>query len=187
VAVWAWFWQFWLSCFCWAKFEGLVTANENPVHGGSDVTTENDQSSCRLAVERHAQLPGIDRAQVKRILDEAHKTCPYSSPARRRFGQAGARPAGSASPKPGGILLPSRWRRTTTKNKANYMNKLEIKGDWNITKGKLKQKWAKLTDDDLQFAEGKQDELLGRIQKRTGETREAVEKAINDASSCCCN
>jgi len=60
------------------------------------------------------------------------------------------------------------------------MNKLEIKGDWNITKGKLKQKWAKLTDDDLQYVTGKSDELLGRIQKRTGETREAVEKAIND-------
>ena len=58
------------------------------------------------------------------------------------------------------------------------MNKLEIKGDWNIIKGNLKQKWAQLTDDDLQFIEGKQDELLGRIQKRTGETREAVETAI---------
>jgi len=57
------------------------------------------------------------------------------------------------------------------------MNKLEIKGDWNITKGKLKQKWANLTDDDLQFLDGKQDELVGRIQKRTGETREAVETA----------
>ena len=57
------------------------------------------------------------------------------------------------------------------------MNKLEIKGDWNITKGKLKQKWAKLTDDDLQLAEGKQDELLGRIQKRTGETREEFLKS----------
>jgi uncharacterized protein YjbJ (UPF0337 family) len=66
------------------------------------------------------------------------------------------------------------------------MTTLEIKGDWNITKGKLKQKWAKLTEDDLQFAEGKQDELLGRIQKRTGETREAVEAAIKDASSSCC-
>jgi uncharacterized protein YjbJ (UPF0337 family) len=66
------------------------------------------------------------------------------------------------------------------------MTTLEIKGDWNITKGKLKQKWAKLTDHDLQFAEGKQDELLGRIQKRTGETREAVEKAIKKASSGCC-
>ena len=67
------------------------------------------------------------------------------------------------------------------------MNKLEIKGDWNITKGKLKQKWAKLTDDDLQFAEGKQDELVGRIQKRTGETREAIEKAVQEASSSCCH
>ena len=74
------------------------------------------------------------------------------------------------------------------KTEQSTMNTLEIKGDWNITKGKLKQKWAKLTDDDLQFAEGKQDELLGRIQKRTGETREAVEKAVKEAcASCCCN
>jgi len=43
-----------------------------------------------------------------------------------------------------------------------------------------------LTDDDLQFAEGKQDDLLGRIQKRTGETREEVEKAVKEVSSCCC-
>ena len=68
------------------------------------------------------------------------------------------------------------------------MNKLEMKGDWNITKGKLKQNWATLTDDDLQYVEGKQEELLGRIQKRTGETREAVEKVIKDStSSSCCN
>ncbi len=68
------------------------------------------------------------------------------------------------------------------------MTKLEIKGDWNIIKGKLKQKWAKLTDDDLQYIEGKQEELLGRIQKSTGETREAVEKAIKDSSAgSCCN
>ena len=65
------------------------------------------------------------------------------------------------------------------------MTKLEIKGDWNITKGVLKQKWAKLTDDDLQYVEGKQDELLGRIQKRTGESREAVEKAIKQANKGC--
>lgn len=65
------------------------------------------------------------------------------------------------------------------------MTKLEIKGDWNITKGKLKQKWAKLTDDDLQFVEGKKEELLGRIQKRTGETREAVLKAVNDSCTVC--
>ncbi|MGC9451355.1 MAG: CsbD family protein [Oceanipulchritudo sp.] len=63
------------------------------------------------------------------------------------------------------------------------MTKLEIEGNWNITKGKLKQKWGNLTDDDLQFAEGKQDELLGRIQKLTGESRESVEKAVKEASS----
>lgn len=61
------------------------------------------------------------------------------------------------------------------------MDKFEIKGDWNIAKGKLKQKWAQLTDEDLHFAKGKLDELLGRLQKRTGETREAIEKAIKDA------
>ena len=64
------------------------------------------------------------------------------------------------------------------------MNKLEIKGDWNILKGKIKQKWAKLTDDDLQFVAGKEEELIGRIQKRTGEARENVERALHE-SSCC--
>ena len=62
------------------------------------------------------------------------------------------------------------------------MTTLEIKGDWNITKGKLKQKWATLTESDLQFSEGQYEELLGRIQKRTGETREAVKKAIKESS-----
>jgi uncharacterized protein YjbJ (UPF0337 family) len=58
------------------------------------------------------------------------------------------------------------------------MTTLEIKGSWNIIKGKLQQKWARLTDDDLLYVEGKQEELLGRIQRRTGESREAVEDAI---------
>ena len=65
------------------------------------------------------------------------------------------------------------------------MNKLEVKGDWNITKGKLKQKWAKLTDDDLPYVEGKHDELIARIQKQTSETREAIEKAVKEACSSC--
>ena len=68
------------------------------------------------------------------------------------------------------------------------MNTLEIKGDWNIIKGKLKQKWGQLTNDDLEMADGMHDEVIGRIQKRTGESREAVEKAIKHASSnCCCD
>jgi uncharacterized protein YjbJ (UPF0337 family) len=63
------------------------------------------------------------------------------------------------------------------------MTTLEIKGDWNITKGKLKQKWAQLTDNDLQYIDGKLDELVGRIQKRTGETREAIEKVVKESCS----
>ena len=73
--------------------------------------------------------------------------------------------------------------QTLNINLQKIMNKLEVKGDWNITKGKLKQKWGKLTDSDLQYTEGQQDELLGRIQKRTGETREAIEKALNEVFS----
>ena len=66
------------------------------------------------------------------------------------------------------------------------MNTLEFKGNWNIAKGKLKQKFAQLTDDDLQFVEGKEDELFGRIQKRTGQTREQIEKTVKEeeCSSC---
>ncbi len=60
-----------------------------------------------------------------------------------------------------------------------------MKANWNIAKGKLKQKWAKLTDDDLQFVEGKEDELVGRIQKRTGEARDRVETAVADACASC--
>jgi len=61
------------------------------------------------------------------------------------------------------------------------MNKLQMKGNWNIAKGKLKQKWASLTDNDLRFEEGQDEELIGRIQKRTGQTREAIERAIDEA------
>ena len=62
------------------------------------------------------------------------------------------------------------------------MNTLAISGDWNITKGRLKQKWAKLMDGDMQFADGKQDELWGGIQKRAGETRKAIGQAIKDCT-----
>ena len=82
------------------------------------------------------------------------------------------------------ILAETPAKKQTNKQKKAYMNKLEIKGDWNILKGKLKQKWAKLTDDDLQFVAGKEEELIGRIQKTTGETREMVERALNDSCGC---
>ena len=60
------------------------------------------------------------------------------------------------------------------------MNKLQIKGSWNEVKGKLKQKFADLTDDDLTFAEGKEDEMLGRLQQRLGKSEEEVRRAIEE-------
>ena len=60
------------------------------------------------------------------------------------------------------------------------MNTLEIANDWNATRRKLKQKWIKLTIEDLPSIECDHDELVRRIQLRTGETREAVENAIMD-------
>jgi uncharacterized protein YjbJ (UPF0337 family) len=58
------------------------------------------------------------------------------------------------------------------------MSKLQLKGSWNEVKGKLKQQFAKLTDDDLAFAEGKEDELLGRLQKKLGKSKDEVRQMI---------
>ena len=58
------------------------------------------------------------------------------------------------------------------------MNKLKMRGSWNEVKGKLKQKYADLTDDDLMLAEGKEDELFGRLQKRLGKSKEELIKEI---------
>ncbi len=54
------------------------------------------------------------------------------------------------------------------------MDKLELKGKWNEMKGKVKQAHADLTDDDLKYEEGKDDELLGRLQQKLGKTRDEV-------------
>lgn len=58
------------------------------------------------------------------------------------------------------------------------MTNLKIKGQWNQIKGKLKQKYGDLTDDDLAFTEGKEDELLGRLQKRLGTSKEQLRREI---------
>lgn len=55
----------------------------------------------------------------------------------------------------------------------------KLKGNWNIMKGKLKQEYGDLTDDDLEYTEGKEDELLGRIQKKTGKTKQEVKDYID--------
>jgi uncharacterized protein YjbJ (UPF0337 family) len=59
------------------------------------------------------------------------------------------------------------------------MNKLQFKGSWNEVKGKLKQTYGQLTDDDLAFDEGKDEELIGRLQKRLGKSKEEVREMIS--------
>lgn len=61
------------------------------------------------------------------------------------------------------------------------MENLKIKGSWNKKKGKLMQKWAELTEDDLQYTEGREEELLGRVQKKTGKSRDEARRIINEA------
>jgi uncharacterized protein YjbJ (UPF0337 family) len=60
------------------------------------------------------------------------------------------------------------------------MNTLKIKGNWNEAAGKLKQKYAQLTDDDLLFIEGKEEELLGKLQKKIGKSKEEIRKLIEN-------
>ena len=60
------------------------------------------------------------------------------------------------------------------------MDSLDLKGKWNILKGKVKQQYADLTDDDLLYVEGKEDELYGKLQKKTGKTREEVQSWLKD-------
>ena len=64
------------------------------------------------------------------------------------------------------------------------MNTTTLKGNWNIVKGKLKKQYGQLTDDDLTYTEGAEDELIGRIQKKTGESRERIERFIDKDCGC---
>lgn len=68
------------------------------------------------------------------------------------------------------------------------MIKDTLKGDWNQIKGKVKEKWGKLTDNDLTEINGKREQLLGKIQKAYGYEKEKAEKEINEwEHSCGCN
>ena len=63
------------------------------------------------------------------------------------------------------------WLLKLYNYKINIIDNLIVKGTWNTVKGKLKQAYGNLTDDDLKYEEGKEDELLGRLQKKTGKTK----------------
>ena len=60
------------------------------------------------------------------------------------------------------------------------MNTTEWKGNWNELKGKLKKSYAELTDNDLLYEEGREDELYGRLQQKLGKTKEEVKKLFED-------
>jgi len=63
------------------------------------------------------------------------------------------------------------------------INAQELQGQWNKLRGQVKEKWGQLTDDDLQIHGGNVDQLVGKIQQRTGEGREAIEKFLTDLTS----
>src|SRR3954452_5803680 len=63
------------------------------------------------------------------------------------------------------------------------INAQELQGQWNKLKGQVKERWGQLTDDDLQMQGGNVDQLVGRIQQRTGETRESIERYLTDLTS----
>ncbi len=67
-----------------------------------------------------------------------------------------------------------------TNERRIIMSDLTWKGRWNEIKGKVKQQYADLTDDDLMYAEGKEDELVGKLQKKTGKTQDEVNTWLND-------
>ena len=60
------------------------------------------------------------------------------------------------------------------------MNETTIKGAWNELKGKIKQAYGDLTDDDLTYEEGKEDEMWGRVQQKTGKRKDEIRKAVAD-------
>ena len=67
----------------------------------------------------------------------------------------------------------------------NNLNSMgdKLKGSWNVLKGKLQQQYADLTDDDLMYVEGQENELLGRLQKRLGKTKEEVNDLLDNLST----
>lgn len=60
------------------------------------------------------------------------------------------------------------------------MDDLELKGNWNVFKGKLKQAYGDLTDDDLTYTEGKEDEMWGKLERKTGKTRDDIRTWLRD-------
>jgi uncharacterized protein YjbJ (UPF0337 family) len=75
-------------------------------------------------------------------------------------------------------MHPNPAARSTVVSPFVMTTKLRVKGSWNEVKGKLKQKYGRSTDDDLSFAEGNEDELVGRLQRQLGKSKEDLRAEI---------
>jgi uncharacterized protein YjbJ (UPF0337 family) len=60
------------------------------------------------------------------------------------------------------------------------MDWLQVKGNWNLLKGKIREQWGKLTDDEIEQAAGQRDQLVGRLQERYGYARDKAERELDD-------
>lgn len=80
------------------------------------------------------------------------------------------------------VLLPTEWCAHGWNNlmKGLSMNWDRISGNWKQVKGRAKQQWGKLTDDDLDYIDGRREELAGRIQERYGVARDEADREIDD-------
>jgi len=89
----------------------------------------------------------------------------------------------------GGILVAATYSACNSHSSAamhtrgTLMNQDQVKGKWNQLKGEIKNKWARMTDDDLLEVEGDMDKLAGRIQERTGDKREDIRNWLNQNSN----
>jgi uncharacterized protein YjbJ (UPF0337 family) len=79
-------------------------------------------------------------------------------------------------------MLARHFSHTAVKGVFAMVNQQTLQGNWNEIKGKLRSKWGQLTNDDLQQAHGNIDQLIGLIQRKTGEARSSVEKFLEDAT-----
>jgi uncharacterized protein YjbJ (UPF0337 family) len=82
-----------------------------------------------------------------------------------------------------GRVAQSKGRQCYNRLQETPMNRQIIVGNWDIAKGKLKQEYATLTDNDLRYVEGQEDELIGRLEKKTGAARRELERFLRNESN----
>lgn len=134
-------------------------------HGGGSATDQKNKLSTKGALVGAVTLPLVQTIMFPFPLD-----CRYSGVSSINY---------RLSTQPGRAgWLNANQKASDARNYYVMATKLEFKGGWNEVKGKLKQRYGQLTDDDLAFSEGKEDELLGRLQQKLGKAKEALRDEI---------